>query len=340
MLATVLTRRRHRSIAIRSVALLSALALTVGPGVGVNAAGGRPDRLVLRFANQPTTTKTGQVINDAVDGARTNTGSPIRVEIFDPGTNMVVNSNATVTLTQIPVRDSTLSGGSAVASGGVATFTTLSLDQPGRYTLQASSSAVPASQDSNPFMVADTIATCAGTGCSFTQTDPRGTYTTTPKKGNAATFVSSLNLEGLRVSCEFAPYNYETDRQPNAVWYTYDDPSGDPTNLKTNKIVIGKEWVQNTPENGASAYRVCYASPVPFKDRFGNNAPADPVAPPDINGDLGPSSYFGATWYMGLLPDCGNKKNPPAPCVLSWTGDSAGNRVGMFVTPPGDPGYR
>jgi hypothetical protein len=337
---------------VRSVALFSALALTVGLGIGANAATTTPqagwgsgfqdrpsDRVVLRFANQPNTTKTGEVITDAVDGARTNTGGPIRVEIFDPVNRKVVDSTATVTLTQIPAQG-VLSGNSAVASAGVATFTTLSLNQAGRYKLQASSPAVPASQDSNPFMVADTIETCIGSGCSFTQTELRGSYTTTPKKGNAATFVSSLNLEGLRVSCEFAPYNYEADRQPNAVWYTYDDPSGDPTNLKTNKIVIGKAWVQNTPENGASAYRVCYASPVPFKDWFGNNAPADPVAPPDINGDLGPSSYFGATWYVGLLPDCGNKKNPPAPCVLSWTGDSAGNRVGMFVTPPGDPAYR
>jgi len=43
-------------------------------------------------------------------------------------------------------------------------------------------------------------------------------------------------------------------------------------------------------------------------------------------------------WYTGLLPDCA-KKNPVPPCVVKWVG-SGPDRVGTFLTPPGDPGFR
>ena len=95
-------------------------------------------------------------------------------------------------------------------------------------------------------------------------------------------------------------------------------------------IVIDKSVVQVTPENGASKYRVCYTSPERFRDRTGN------MAQPDT----GVSAFFGETWYTGLLPDCASKKNPELPCSLGFVGNSAGDRVGTFLTPPGDPGFR
>jgi hypothetical protein len=97
-------------------------------------------------------------------------------------------------------------------------------------------------------------------------------------------------------------------------------------------IVIDKAYVQITPENGASKYQVCYTSPVRFKDRTGNLAQPDPW--PD-----GPSAFFGQTWYTGLLPDCSGSK-PVAPCSLGFTGSGSGDRVGTFLTPAGDPGFR
>ncbi|HET9083320.1 MAG TPA: hypothetical protein VFN41_02875, partial [Candidatus Limnocylindrales bacterium] len=154
--------------------------------------------------------------------------------------------------------------------------------------------------------------------------------TTTPKNGaDGATFVAALNVPHLNIDCEFAPYNYRADRQPNSVWYVYDD--GSTKSAKTNVIVIPGNVVKATPDNGASKYRVCYSSPKSFKDRFGHDAAIDVR-------DGNPTDFFGVTWYTGLLPDCA-KKNPVPPCVVSWVGQGPA-RVGTFLTPPGDPGYR
>lgn len=304
---------------------------TVAPSTSVTAS-----RCLLRFANQPTTTKTGLLITDGFGGS----GDPIRVEIYDPATNAVVDSDATVTLTpDANPAEGTLSGGSVAAVDGVATFLELSLDKPGSYTLKASSAAASNEPVSDRFMVSDTVTACTGTGCSFTQDGSGSSFTTTPTTGtNGAGYATSLNLSGLRISCDFAPFFYSDLRQPNAVWYVYDD--GATGSTKTNVIVIDKSVVQATPENGASKYRVCYSSPVRFTDRSGNPAPEDPWTDPDTEGRVGPSVYFGETWYTGLLPDCGNKKVPPAPCVIGWTGSGAGDRIGRFVTPGGDPSYR
>ena len=244
----------------------------------------------------------------------------------------MVNSDAAVNLaTHFNSSGGVLTGGGPVnAVAGVATFASLSLDKPGPYTLRASSVAASNTPDSDQFMVSDTLSTCSGTGCSFTVNQDTNTYTTTPKKGaNGATYVNTVNLPGLNVSCE-AAYGYADSRQPNVVWYSYND--GNTNSAKTNVIVINKSIVQITANNGTSFYRVCYSSPVQFTDRNGQPAPIDSSA-------NGPSTYFGTTWYTGLLPDCA-KKNPVAPCVVSWTGDNAGNRVGTFLTPPGDPSYR
>jgi hypothetical protein len=282
---------------------------------------------LLRFANQPNTTQTGNIIKSGHDS----TGNVIKVEIFDPATGLVVNVNAAVTLTlDFNPAGGTLTGGAGNAVAGVATFPNLSIDTPGPYKLKASSPAASNTPVSNQFMVSDTVDTCEGAGCSFTETEEQTSYTTTPRQGTAgAEWATSLNLSGLRISCDFAPFNYpDEERQPNSVWYVYDD--GNVGSVKTNVIFIDKEYVQITADNGVSKYRICYTSPVPFKDRTGNMAQPDPW-------EDGPSAYFGETWFTGLLPDCGKK--PVAPCSLGWTG-TGGNRIGTFLTPPGDPGYR
>ncbi|HET9084666.1 MAG TPA: hypothetical protein VFN41_09720 [Candidatus Limnocylindrales bacterium] len=282
----------------------------------------------LRFLTQPNTTLVGNVIKSGFDS----TGSAIQVEIYDPSTNLRVASNANVSLTQIPDNGATLTGGSTAASAGLATFSTLKLNKEMRYVLEASSPAASNTPDSDAFMVASKIEPCTTADCTFQQSGQNASFTTTPKKITAgASFVSSLNLPGLNISCAGAPYNYPDDRQPNAVWFTYTD--SDTTNYKTNVIVIDKDWVQQTPENGASKYRVCYASPVDFLDNRGGGqmAPRNKAV----------SDFFGGEdWYVGLLPDCGSKKTPPVPCMVGWTGDAAGTRTGTFLTPGGDPGYR
>jgi hypothetical protein len=302
---------------------------------GTNAPKTSVSVCLLRFANEPATTETGTPITDGHAG----TGDPISIEIFDSLTGLVVNVNAAVTLalTGPNPAGGALSGGSGNATAGVASFPTLSIDTGGPYTLRASSPVAP-NNPTKDVMISDTVEECESADCSFTETQPLTSYTTTPNQGTAgADWATSLNLSGLKISCDFAPFNYpDEERQPNGVWYVYDD--GQAGSVKTNVIFIDKEFVQITADNGTSKYRICYTSPVQFKDRTGNLAQPDPWTTPDENGDVGPSTYFGETWFTGLLPDCA-KKNPVAPCVVNWTG-TGGNRIGTFLTPPGDPGYR
>jgi hypothetical protein len=282
---------------------------------------------MLRFVNQPRTTGTGRPTRDGHDS----TGEEIRVEIYDPATNRTVDTDADVILTLgLGSARGKLIGGTAKAVAGVATFPDLSIDTPGLYTLKASSAVDSDTPLSDGFMVADTVATCDGPGCSFTETREPHTYTATPEQGSAgARWASSVNLPGVRISCDFAPFDYPDERQPNTIWYSYDD--GDTRSPKTIVIVIDKAIVDQTTDNGTSDYRVCYSSPVPFTDRTGELAKPDPW-------DDGPSAYFGTTWFTGLLPDC-DPNDPVAPCVLGWT-DDGGNRVGTFLAPPGDPSFR
>ena len=282
---------------------------------------------MLRFVNQPRTAGTGRPTRDGHDS----TGEAIRVEIYDPATNRTVDTDADVTLTLgLGSARGKLIGGTAKAVAGVATFPDLSIDTPGLYTLKAGSATDSDTPLSDGFMVADTVATCDGPGCSFRETREPHTYTATPEQGSAgARWASSVNLPGVRISCDFAPFDYPDERQPNTIWYSYDD--GDTRSPKTIVIVIDKAIVDQTPDNGTSDYRVGYSSPVPFTDRTGEPAKPDPW-------DDGPSAYFGTTWFTGLLPDC-DRNDPVAPCVLGWT-DDGGNRVGTFLAPPGDPSFR
>jgi hypothetical protein len=284
---------------------------------------------LLRFANQPAATHTGSTITDAFDSS----GSGIRVEIYDPVSGLTVDTDAPVSLALgFNTAGGTLSGGAATnAVAGVATFSALSINKPGPYTLKASSPAASNNPETGKFMVADNLDTCDGVGCSFAQQGQGSSLTVTPKNGVAgAGFANSFNLGAVKISCDFSPYNYPDARQPNAIWYDYDD--GGANSVKTNVLVIDKAVVQITPENGSSKYRICYASNVPFTDRNGNPAPQDPWGP------QGPSAFFGETWYMGLLPDCGKK--PVAPCSQGFTGQGSGDRVGTFLTPGGDPFIR
>ena len=161
----------------------------------------------------------------------------------------------------------TLSNATVAADAGTATFSALSLNKAGTpYTLKASSVVATNTDETANFTVADTVAKCNGAGCKFNQGNATGSYTTTPTTGkNGATFVASLNVPNLRIDCDFAPYNYPASRQPNSVWFLYDDGTNN-RSAKTNVIVIPGNVVKITPENGTSKYRVCYSSPVRFRD--------------------------------------------------------------------------
>jgi hypothetical protein len=324
-MTTGIRDRSRRRMALRLLAIVNGLALASVLGFVTSAA--PPGSLALRFANQPNTTQTGAVIRDGFDS----TGDAIRVEIYDPDSGDVVNTNAEVTITlgSNPAGATLTGGGATKASKGVATFSNLRINLDGVYRLRAASSAASSATLSNLFVVADQVTTCSGVNCSFSLSSGGNSYLTDPATGTkGASYIASLNLGGLKVSCDFDPYNYPDSRQPNAVFFDYQD--GGVNSVKTVQILIGKRTVQETAENGAAHYRVCFSAPFEFTDIDGNDAPEDPWP-------NGPSAYFGGTWYTGLLPDCDSTPDPP--CVLSWRG-SGGDRIGTFVAPGGDPVYR
>jgi hypothetical protein len=286
---------------------------------------------LLRFVNQPNTTKTGLTITSGYNSS----GDPIQVEIIDPATSARVNTNANVSLVagkNLLAAD--LSGGGPVAAvAGLATFPSLSIDLAGLYTVKATSPAASNQPESDTFLVQDTVDTCPGANCTFKQTDPDtgSSFTVTPKNGTkGAQFASTLDLSGVSISCDTERFHYPDSRQPNTIFFIYND--GSANSVKVGKIDINKVIVQATPENGASKYRICYASPDGFTDRSGQAALQDAAL----------TSYFGVPWYSGLLADC-SSSNPPAtelPCSLGFTGSGSGNRVGTFLAPPGDPFIR
>ena len=291
---------------------------------------------VLAFVNQPNTTQTNATIKSGYDS----TGDSIKVEIRDPDTGLPVRTNAQVTLTIVsnPSGGTLTGGGPVSASNGTATFGSLSINKAGIYTLRASSAVASNTPTTSTFMVADSVDKCASVGCTFTESQGKNAYTVDPVTGtDGATYAAALNIANLKISCDFSPYNYPESRQPNGVWFNYEDGSTSSDKIVT--IRISKAIVQQTAENGASFYRVCFSSPLRFKDRNGVDAPSDPWTTPDVNGKVGPSTYFGTTWYTGLLPDCGAVSDV-APCVISWTGTSGGDRLGTFRAPAGDPIYR
>ena len=77
-------------------------------------------------------------------------------------------------------------------------------------------------------------------------------------------------------------------------------------------VTIAKQAVQQTPNNGASFYAVCYSSATPFTDVNGNSV------------------------TTGLLPTCKSTALVP-PCVNSITKDNGGQIVETISVPAGDP---
>jgi hypothetical protein len=94
----------------------------------------------LVFGQQPTNTTAGVPISPAVT---------VRVE--DAFNNLVTTDTSTVTLT---LSSGTIeAGATAVASGGVATFSGLTIDVPGSYTLSATDPTITPSGASNSFTI-------------------------------------------------------------------------------------------------------------------------------------------------------------------------------------------
>jgi hypothetical protein len=290
---------------LTSLVVLSSFFVIVGAQVAAAQTCGVDTVCHLVFVGQPHAAVTGRTITTT--DFNIPPGDSVRVEAQDALGQRVTSFSATVTLvintSSVPAGETvTLSGNSAMAVEGVATFESLSLSHSGTFTLQAQSSEseVPMAGwgVSAPFTVWDKRCE-QNTPCVVSKPNSMSAEVNTSAAG---TFLLSLNADSIDCG---DPFNHA----PGTV--TVDSTS---TETKVVTIRIDKSVVKATPNNGVMSYQVCYESGTPFTDRNG------------------------AVTTKGLLPDCPPMPTAAdAPCILSKTKDRAGRVVIRVLLPAGDP---
>jgi hypothetical protein len=275
----------------------------------------------LVFSTQPNNTTVGQDIT-AAPGP-----SGVTVELVDSGGN-VVDTSAPVTIAVGTNPSKGTLGGTLTesASHGIATFTDLTLDQPGAgYTLSASSTGLPGTT-SNPFNEnqTDTV-DCPAAGCTHTLSTGDSSAQVDVGPGTAdASLTESVDLgtpmdgpgsDPKNVGC--ASY---TPPAGSVDWYGVD--VSDSTRTKTIT------WtVNNAISDG---FEICFGAPYDFLTGFGSDgqrlfAPAGTL--PD-----------GTTGFVGLLDSCNNLGDFQSsnPCWTSIApGPNGSGTVAMIQIPAG-----
>lgn len=262
----------------------------------------------LAFIDQPADAAPGTTISSA---AFDPDGDPVRVGLYDGagnlrtggapiGVSMAIGNNPGGGTLSVPP--------SVPTSAGVATFSDLSIDQPGDgYTLVASAGTLSATSD--PFNIAGVVEACeAGADCtaSVSQGDTSATVTAFDD-GNAGVLTMSMTPGGINCA--------EYTEQSSTLTFNVTGGS------REKRVVISFDT--GDPYADAYDFNVCYESDSEFLD---------------INGD--PTT-------LGLLPDCFDDyesslyyeyyESPVPPCV-DYRGGGEGSVVTLaFLAPAGDP---
>jgi len=280
---------------------------------------------VLRFATQPQSARTGQVLSGT---AYTPSGPPVAVQVTD-GSGNVVDSSAAITVQIGPTSTGTgtLSGTKTVnAVHGAASFGNLSINQSGAYVLRATSPGIT-SATSTPFRIDDIAVVCnSGLDCS-------GSINSRNLGASVTAFSGGLTPGG-----DFLTFSLDNGPAPDCPGYTELSPdwvvldATSPTRTKTATLTIPKQLMNATANNGASFLQLCFGSPAAFTTKPGTPLVTLNV---DVDGDGVPDN-----WYEGLLPDCGSSFPPP--CVSSRNKTGSGDGVIVANLPAGsaDPHMR
>ncbi len=268
----------------------------------------------LAFGGQPA--NAAKNTNITTSPFNNPAGGPITVAVFGTDNTPITLSTAPITLTLTVPNGAGLTGGGPVSAvGGVASFAALQVNLHGSYSLTAASPGLT-SATSGPFTIVDAAASCA-TSCSATAS-ATATTTNVTAPSNTGTLILSVGVDTL-------------DCGDSALWnhapsVTTIDQQG-VNAIKTATVTIDKSFVNSSLKNRiVLLYRVCYSSPVAFKD------------------------FLGRTTNLGLLPRCRAWDDflyPPEyrhttvpPCVDSIVKDSAGNVVETLKLPASDPRMR
>jgi hypothetical protein len=213
-------------------------------------------------------------VNTNITSVRyTPTGLPVQVQVLDANGDLISSSTAPVTLA-IGANPGGATNGPTTqnAVGGIATFSTLSLNRTGLdYTFVASTTTAAIDPGtSGVFDIVDVGKNCPAGPCSSGNVVHGNTTAT--EDASAGTAGDQLTLA---VSVE--PLDCSGYSEVSEV-VTF-DVTGSRT--KTVTITMPKSVAGN-----ANALRVCYSAPVPFEDRNGNLV------------------------TIGLLPDCSSAPAP------------------------------
>lgn len=270
--------------------------------------------LAFTSDGQPAATDAGAVITSKVGS----TGGPVKVEVLDGSGQVLTGSTAAITVAigSNPAHG-TLSGTLTVnASGGVASFSDLSIDQQGvGYTLTATSPGFSPAPPSGTFDILGGLqpsSSCSATSCTVTTSTATTTVTVTTTSNIPPGDFLAVSVGGVDYSCP----GYQRASDP--VRFNVLTSSGAPLEgvQFTVTLQIDKTAVLASGRTGASQWRICYASTQTFA------------------GQSGTATIAGTVYNTGLLPGC--SKPPVLPCVQSLNKTNAGDEVITFLA-SGDP---
>jgi hypothetical protein len=239
-------------------------------------------------------------------------GAPVRVQVLDGNGSPSSQSSVPVTLdiadgTGTPGAQLNGSTTESTNTSGVATFSTLSIDQAGFAYRLTSSAAGLDSTSSAEFDVYGELVQCSG-ACSATveEGSTEATVSTTTTAGG--TIAASLGVDSL--SCDNAANKFYERTSEVLSWEVSGSTSVKKVTFKVDKSAVDKPFWK---------FQVCFSTPnAAFVNRFGV-----PIQPDQA----------------GLLPDCDffGHHQQGLPCVLWRWRDFHGNVYVKFLLGEEDP---
>ena len=291
-------------------------AMLAAPTAAWAASGGctksNPCSLAFTTDGPPASTAVNTTITSVFDSQP----GPVKVEVLQSG-QLNTNVKAAVTVAITPMANpgsGTLSGTTTVnTSGGVASFSNLSINNTGfGYTLTATSPGIT-SATSDEFTIWGMLQHCsASCSASASTATTSGTVTTSSDQ------LLGSGIGGVSYSCGGT---YKPVSDPFS-FDVLDSTSGaaQPGAQFTVTLRIFKSVVQSSGHPGASTWQICYASAQSFTAQPGTSGPSFVID--------------NVTYNTGLLPDC--LTTPVAPCVQARTKTNAGDVIVTFLA-SGDP---
>lgn len=288
---------------------------TINPASKARLSGTVTGKCSLSFGAQPGGTAGGAAITSGFDSA----GGPVQVDVLSGTGHLVQDSTApvTVAIAANPAAGILSGTDTVAASGGIASFSGLSIDKPGiGYTLAAASPGItPGTSDD--FTIWGSILGCTSSSCSASASSSTTTGSVSTSTASAGQFLG-IGLGGVSYTCG----SYPLTSDPVSFDVLSTDGVAQSGGKFLAKLEISNAAVQASGHPWLRSWHICYASTTSF------------AALPHTGGS---TVIGGQTYYTGLLPECSAWRS--APCMLARYRDHDGDVIITFLA-SGDPVYR